>query len=657
MPFTRGTWNKTPCSRLRLQSILSHERCAAHKDSLKLESLKLATTPLEHALNPTIPAKGIEQAFLSLYFLAKQRIAHTTNFEPLLDLLSLLGVNVKAKIQVAKNAMYTSDKAVQEMIFVISEVIETGILTKMRESSHFALMFDETTDCSVTEQLAMHGRYIDSATRELKSHYLTIIDTLEPEIQASTSQSSSDTSTISLCAETITKRVCEYVTTVELDMARMRGIGTDGASTMIGCRSGVVTRLKSITPSAIGVHCAAHRLNLASTHAAEAVPYVKKFSSILRQLYDFFDNSAVRTAGLEAVHNLINESGKLLAPCSTRWLSVERSVNRLKNCFTSVVLSLQREGEERSDAKALGLNSLVTEFRFVCTMLLLCDALPHVSHLSKCFQITNTDYSIIPIMVNTTIHSIKQLKQVDGVNLMGLKTFLDQLTSAGIDIRKPPRLAEIYFETSIKQPYLDTLIKNLETRFDDKSVLASFDVMNPAKLPPLSENPSSAELEEFTAYGNVQINNFTQQFQGIVAEPDECLEEWSNFRQFLRENLGHLKQTEVVSLLCTDLSLASIYPNMTTLAKICRVIPIHTADVERTFSQLKLIKTRIRNRMNEKTLDSLLRIAIEGPPVCDFPVNEAIQLWAKKKKQTFIILKYSPSQVTLFHSQLYITKH
>ena len=39
-------------------------------------------------------------------FLAKQRIVHTTNFEPLLDLLGLLGLNVKAKIQVAKNAMY-----------------------------------------------------------------------------------------------------------------------------------------------------------------------------------------------------------------------------------------------------------------------------------------------------------------------------------------------------------------------------------------------------------------------------------------------------------------------------------------------------------------------------------------------------------------------
>ena len=127
-------------------------------------------------------------------------------------------------------------------------------------------------------------------------------------------------------------------------MTNMRGIGTDGASTMTGCHSGVVARLKLITPSAIGVHCAVHRLNLASSHAGDTVPYVKKFSGILRQLYDFFNNSAVQTAGLEAVQNLIHESGKVLTTCSTRWLGIERSVNRMKKC---VVLSLQREGEER----------------------------------------------------------------------------------------------------------------------------------------------------------------------------------------------------------------------------------------------------------------------------------------------------------------------
>ena len=216
---------------------------------------------------------------------------------------------------------------------------------------------------------------------------------------------------------------------------------------------------------------------IASSQAANAVPYVKKFSDILRQLFDFYDNSAVRMAGLEAIQSLVHELGKLLAPCSTRWLSTERSVNRLRKCYISVVLSLQREAEERSDARALGLSNLVIEYRFVCTMLLLCDALPHVS---KCFQISDVDYSIIPRMVSTALHSIKQLKTVDGVNLRGLPTFLEQLTNAGVDIKKPANLGEQYFSNSIRNPYLDNVIRNIENRFDDGSVMAAFDIYNPA---------------------------------------------------------------------------------------------------------------------------------------------------------------------------------
>ena len=128
------------CTRLRQQSIIAHEACAAHKDALKLESEKL--TSIHNALNPKIPAKGIEQAFISLYFLAKQRIPHTTNSEPLFDLLGLLGVNVKSRIQIARNALYTSDKSVQEMVAVNSEVIEVRILDEMKKSTYFSLMID-----------------------------------------------------------------------------------------------------------------------------------------------------------------------------------------------------------------------------------------------------------------------------------------------------------------------------------------------------------------------------------------------------------------------------------------------------------------------------------------------------------------------------------
>ena len=98
--------------------------------------------------------------------------------------MQIIGVPIKSDLHVAKNATYTSNKSIQEMFYCISEVIESKILNELRESKHFSLMFDETTDCTITEQLPIHGSYIDKQTGVLKTCYLTTIDVLGPELEA-----------------------------------------------------------------------------------------------------------------------------------------------------------------------------------------------------------------------------------------------------------------------------------------------------------------------------------------------------------------------------------------------------------------------------------------------------------------------------------------
>ena len=58
------------------------------------------------------------------------------------------------------------------------------------------------------------------------------------------------------------------------------------------------------------------------------------------------------------------------------------------------------------------------------------------------------------------------------------------------------------------------MMNNIEARFDDKSVLASFDIYNPAKLPHLPDNPRAEDLETFTEYGNADVEILALQFQG-----------------------------------------------------------------------------------------------------------------------------------------------
>ena len=56
-------------------------------------------------------------------------------------------------------------------------------------------------------------------------------------------------------------------------------------------------------------------------------------------------------------------------------------------------------------------------------------------------------YGIIHRMVASTISSLEQLKIVGGINRGGLDQFLEQLTSAGIDIIKQPNLENSTLKT------------------------------------------------------------------------------------------------------------------------------------------------------------------------------------------------------------------
>ena len=80
---------------------------------------------------------------------------------------------------------------------------------------------------------------------------------------------------------------------------------------------------------------------------------------------------------------------------------------------------------------------------------------------------------------------------------------------------------------------------------------------------------------------------------------------------------------ELASILMKKIILGKFFsPNPAKLAAILIVLPVTMATVERTFSSMKLIKTRLRNRMGESTLEHTMIIFIEGP---DWLSNETLE--------------------------------
>ena len=53
-----------------------------------------------------------------------------------------------------------------------------------------------------------------------------------------------------------------------------------------------------------------------------------------------------------------------------------------------------------------------------------------------------------------------------------------------------------------------------------------------------------------------------------------------------------------------------MYPQLAKLASIAALVPVSTAECERSFSTMNRVKTALRNRMKTSTFDSLMRIKV-----------------------------------------------
>ncbi len=56
-----------------------------------------------------------------------------------------------------------------------------------------------------------------------------------------------------------------------------------------------------------------------------------------------------------------------------------------------------------------------------------------------------------------------------------------------------------------------------------------------------------------------------------------------------------------------------IFPETWKQLNITMALSVGTATIERSFSQMKLIKTRLRSRLPDSNLEHLMKISIEGP--------------------------------------------
>ena len=446
---------------------------------------------IEKAFEQVISAE--RRAFIGalkcMYYLTKREIAHTTKFSPLLELAKSLGATYLQDMTVGQNAKYSSERFMQECVEALATVISKDIIKSLRDLPFFALCIDETTDVSTTKQLIVYCWYIVKG--EVKTSFLKIAKLSDG------------------LAQTISDHVCGICEEINLDLRKLCGLGSDGASVMLGVRRGVSTLLKEKVPTLVANHCIAHRLALACGQAANEVAYLKKFKDILDQLYRFYDNSAVRMAGLKAIQDVLHDPQlKLTQAKDVRWLSHKKAVGNLRKCLPSVIASLEREAEERNCAQAVGLLSFVKQYKFVATLYMLSDVLPPLANLSRAFQKKDIDFTVVKSLVQGTKATIDALSMTPGEHYQSLPSVLPELRQSGLNL--PNDLEIDQFKKNVYDKYMGILSDHITARFPDVALLEGFGIFDPAGLP--------HELALHATHGQDMLHTLTDHYgkHGII---------------------------------------------------------------------------------------------------------------------------------------------
>ena len=621
------TFASTPSVRFKVDALKTHCSSEIHAEAQKTELLQKASY-FHHQITKKDEVKDsvLEQAFSTAYFLMKSFIANR-QFVPLLVFIE------KIFDDSLKFFDHRSAGCQDEIFKLLGETVKTELLEKVKNAAAFGVLTDEVADISVTENLMTFIQFYDSDTKQVVTSFLSCQNVLSEFERAN--------------AEAIaTLLLKELEENDSLDMTRFTGFTSDGASVMLGKKTGVAARLKQVNPVLLNVHCICHRLALACTDSNESLSYIKNLETWLRQLWQFFENSPQRMSAYLKIQTELKSIQlnrktvkrvvkRLKKACRTRWLSLEAAVTAVKEDYEAILQTLSKF--EKTDATAAGLLKKMRTLKFIGGIYILHSVLQVIGELSRRFQKGSFSFAAVLPAIHMTKDNLQSILE-DETPIEDLRKDIDSFTDMCADIRLSQRDA-IELQ-SLFRNYTTALINNIDRRFEDSSeVLTAFSIFDPDAMP-----NTTAELK---VYGNQQLETLSHHyFKDNQDKIDRLKAQWHGMKYYIRDTvkpnmpktLAETKTTPTEWLLLQLLNqsiLKELYPDIMYIVEVVVSLPVSNAWPERGASTLKAIKNRLRNRLGTKMLESLLHISINAPDPCSEEgqkiVKLAVKSWLKRK--------------------------
>lgn len=298
---------------------------------------------------------------------------------------------------------------------------------------------------------------------------------------------------------------------------------------------------------------------------------------------------------------------KILHPSQTRWLSLESTVKRLISQYNALSLYfIDQSSQNISQA-----NTILHLLQQPSTKLyleFLSYSLPFFNKLNILMQ---SERPKIYIIYNEVITVIKTI-----MDCFIKEDILNKNNVYDIEYKNPRNFLELdkmYFGAAINLSDQDSTIlqpvklKCLEFYIESiNQILSRFPLKNSVLKKLEFLNPDNVMNRKIASISDIFVH-----FPNLIEDIQEVDSEWRELRNFDFADFKTQNDSDVEIFWgkVSKIKLGngdSKFPKLATLVFNLLCLPHSSANVERIFSQVNLNKTKIRNKLNSKTLEGLL---------------------------------------------------
>ena len=639
----RNVFAKAGSINVKVSAFQDHGKSEEHKNYVWVDQKGKKTMEKMVAASNKACDEAVLSLFKAAYFLGRETISYC-KFPALCEMLVSVNANIPTKL-------YHDEKACAEMLFCISKVLQKKILDRVRNSKFFGIMIDESTDVSVTGHIVVFACFVEEGLPV--SVFLGLIHIEDGKKDS----------------KEIFNALLGALKEWDLNLDNLVGFGSDGASTMVGKNTGVSARLKKeVNPFLTAVHCVAHRTNLAALQAANTKPcdiISSKVDDLMNSLAAHFKKSSKRKVCLQKLQDDLFDSKKVLKRfIKIRWLSRWQAVTSLCDSLESVLTYLRdTPRKKKNENEFTDLYEKLRDFKMLYCLHFLADILHCLAMLSKLFQAKFVDITSVGSIIKTEITQIKMLFLDEHTDLNAvtfnedtnfhvlpefgpfggyMRRFATQIRGCrflSIDMIRDPQGRDLEEALLFQKQFSEAVIHALECRFEDNDIVSTFKVLNPTNMPSRQVGLAQwgcAEMEVLCGQYGVERNVRGKILPPLI-KPQKVREEFFAFKIQSTTEWCDKTFKDLWGMITWNPTLQLKYENLLMLAEIARVQCISTATCERAFSIQNIIKNKFRNKLGTKNLDSLLRIALEGPTEnADVVLIEAVALWKNSTKFRYL---------------------